>query len=780
MNFERTFQEKHPEISWSSAQAVLKLTEEGATIPFIARYRKEQTNNLNEVAIEKILEAKAEWDKLIKRQNFIVSEIEKQGKLTPELKDKILNCFAIEALEDLYLPYKKKKQTKAAAAIEAGLLPLADWIWNCGHGTETPHPGQTLELWSLTFRNDEKGITDGEKAVAGAKDILIDRIAEITELRQAVRTHVMTHGAIKVGKGEGAKPNSKFETYFDFQEKISSLSDPRSSHRYLAIRRGVHEKELQWSIFSSQVESNWDSLFLPLFEAAAVTVPESPGAQVLKSAAHLALHAVVLPAIESEAHKSIRKVADEMAIQVFVENLRTILLSAPMGPKAVLGIDPGIRTGCKAAVVDSSGKFVESFVIRLQTDEEKAKAKALLIETVQKHQISAVAVGNGTAGRETETFIRSSLKEGNISIPVVRTNESGASIYSTSEVAREEFPDLDATIRSAISIGRRLQDPLAELVKCDPKSIGVGQYQHDVAHHAMVKSLELTVDSCVNSVGVNLNTASYHLLAHISGIGPALAKAVVEYRNQVGLFKSRSQLMEVPRFSSKAFEQAAGFIRVPESENPLDNTGVHPERYSFLSNLCEKNQKALRDLVSGNIDWLKKDESAPKEIGVFTFRDILDDLAKPGRDPRETFVPIQFRDDVFELKDLQQGMICPGVVTNVTNFGAFVDIGVHQDGLVHISQLTHRFVKDPREVVKPGDRVNVKVLEVNLEKNQISLSVKETEERPKPPPRPVQQQARPKSTYSKPQAPQKPMKPPRPKFKNDAFAALAAFKVEKK
>ncbi|MCM2322645.1 MAG: RNA-binding transcriptional accessory protein [Oligoflexia bacterium] len=724
MNFESWFQSAHPAVPLKGCEAVLRLAAEGSTVPFIARYRKEQTGNLDEVAIQKCLDGKEEWDKIVKRQEFILGEIEHQKKLTPELKEKISTTFDLNQLEDLYLPYKVKRKTKATLAKEAGLEPLAEWIWNCGHGTEKPLEGQTLEIWAFTFRNEEKGFPDAAKAIEGAQDILIERLSETQELRQQVRDAVFKTGCLKTAKGEKAKPSSKYSNYFEYHEPVTSLLKPENTHRYLAIRRGWMEEELTLSVGGAPTDIAFDERLLKAFEGAACTEPESVGAAVLLKAARLAFKAHVYPSIENEAHKALKDVADEAAILVFSENLRKLLLASPFGPKAVLGVDPGVRTGCKLALVDDSGKYVASTVMHLQSEAEKQKAKTLLEEVVKNGNLRAIAVGNGTAGRETETFIRATLKEKNLSVPVVMVNESGASVYSASEPAREEFPELDVTVRGAISIARRLQDPLAELVKIDPKSIGVGQYQHDVSPHALKRSLEFVVDSCVNSVGVALNTASYHLLAHVSGIGPALARSIVEYRGQKGLFKSRDELLEVPRFSRKVFEQAAGFLRIPDSENPLDNTGVHPERYPLLEGLASRLGRTLKDLMGAGATAIKSDRDFRAQVGDFTFEDIVRELEKPGRDPREEFVPFQYREDVFELKDLQPGMICPGIVTNVTNFGAFVDIGVHQDGLVHISQLSDRYVKEPREVVSPGDRVKVRVLEINLEKHQIALSIK--------------------------------------------------------
>jgi uncharacterized protein len=710
-------------------EAVLRLVAEGATIPFIARYRKEQTGSINEVGIQSIVEAKEKWDTLTKRQIFIITEIERQKKLTEELKQKILSTFKAEVLEDLYLPFKQKRKTKAALAKEAGLEPLADWIWNCGHGTETPHEGQTLELWAFTFRNESKEIPDGPSAIAGAQDILVERLAEIQSLRQLVRDQIFQKGILITARGKKAKPNSKFENYFQYNEAIQSLLQPQNSHRYLAIKRGWTEEELTLSIQGPLEDLEFEGSLIQAFESEACTVMNSPGADTLLKAARIAYKVNVLASIENEVHKALREIADEAAIKVFGDNARKLLLAPPFGPKAVLGIDPGIRTGCKMAAIDDTGKYIASTVIYLNSDEGKEKAKSLLCGVVQTGAIAAIAVGNGTAGREAETFARDVMKENGLSVPVVMVSEAGASVYSASDAAREEFPDLDVTVRGAISIARRLQDPLAELVKIDPKSIGVGQYQHDVSPISLKRSLTQVVESCVNQVGVNINTASYHLLAYVSGIGPSLAKSLVEYRNRQGLFQSREELSTVPRFSKKAFEQAAGFLRVPNSSNPLDNSGVHPENYPKLEKLAGQLGKSVRDFIGAGVQYLRQNTAFQAEVGPFTFADIVEELEKPGRDPRDAFALFQFRDDIHELKDLKPGMLCPGIVTNVTNFGAFVDVGVHQDGLVHISQLSEKFIKDPREAVSPGDRVKVRVLEVNVEKSQISFSMKNTVEK---------------------------------------------------
>jgi uncharacterized protein len=774
MTFSDWLKERHPEVPDAGARAILALAEGGATVPFIARYRKEQTGNLDEVAIRAVLDAKERWDEIGKRQAFIVEEIARQGKLTPELEALVRGTFDLGALEDLYLPYKQKRKTKAQAAREAGLGPLADWLWACGHG-EADAAGEAPEAHAAAFVDAEKGIADAAAALAGAADIVTERLAEDAELRAEVRTAYFERGCARTKAGAKAKTPSKFEGYFAFQEPVKKLLEPASSHRYLAMRRGWMEEEL---VFSLGGRLDEDGATDPLadeltarFEGAACPPAGAAfaGAPLLKRAARLALKGHVAPSIDSEVHKALREVADTAAIFVFADNVRKLLLAAPFGSKAVLGVDPGVRTGCKLAVVDDSSKYVGSGLMHLETPAGKAQAAPLLADLVRKGGIRAVAVGNGTAGRETETFVRETLRHFELDVPVVMVSEAGASVYSASDVAREEFPDLDVTVRGAISIARRLQDPLAELVKIDPKSIGVGQYQHDVSQTGLKKSLDEVVDSCVNQVGVDVNTASVHLLAHVSGIGAGLARAIVDHRAKTGLFKSRDALLEVPRFSKKTFEQAAGFLRVRGGDQPLDNTGVHPERYGALERLAARLGVATSALVGAGAAEVKKAKDLAEELGAFTFADVVRELEKPGRDPRESFVPFSFRADIHELKDLQPGMACPGIVTNVTNFGAFVDIGVHQDGLVHISQLSDKFVKDPRDVVSAGDRVTVRVLEVKLDKKQIALTMKS--ERPATAAPPERRDAPPPRDRGRAAPPAPPPRPSAP-FNNPFAAAF--------
>jgi protein Tex len=723
LSFEGWFSSRHPAIRVDSAKAVIALAEGGATLPFIARYRKEQTGNLDEVAIQAVLDARETWEALEHRKRFVCEEIERQGKLTPELKEKILATQDLDRLEDLYLPYKPKRKTKAAAAREAGLEPLADWMWRVSHGDDSERVA--LAEKAAAFVAPDKNVATVEQAIEGARDIVVERLAESADLRERVRHAMFGEAFVCTEKGEKAKPNSKFERYFAYHERVSTLLRPEASHRFLAMRRGFMEEELAWSVGGAPGDAAFDAALLAAFERAACSRPSSPAADVMKRAARLALRGYVSPSIENEVKGALRDVADAAAIQVFAENLRKLLLAAPYGAKSVLGVDPGIRTGCKLAVVSDSGAFLGSHVIHLSTERERESAKQVLRLAVENAKVTAVAVGNGTAGRETESFLREALGDLGLGrIPVVMVSEAGASVYSASEVAREEFPDLDLTIRGAVSIARRLQDPLAELVKVDPKSIGVGQYQHDVTPGLLKKSLEGVVRSCVNAVGVNVNTASPYLLAAVSGIGPSLARGISEHRQKNGVFRSKRDLLAVSRFSEKAFEQAAGFLRIPGAAHALDDTAIHPERYGLLEKLATRLGREVRDLVGQGAALVKRDATFRAEVGQFTFDDIVKELERPGRDPRESFVVWSFRDDIRELKDLAPGMVCPGIVTNVTNFGAFVDIGVHQDGLVHISQLADRFVKDPRDVVSAGDRVTVRVIEVNLAKSQIALTMK--------------------------------------------------------
>ncbi len=708
---------KHvPAVTPKSAQAVLELTAEGGTVPFIARYRKEKTGNLDEVQIRAVIEANETFQEVVKRKVFLVKEIGEQGNLTEEIQKRIEKSWDLGELEEIYRPFKKKKKTKATIARDAGLEPLSQWIWDLGHGLVKDDT--TMEMKAKNFLNPAAKIMTYEEALKGAQDILVEKIANDPDLRAVVQKNYFEKGKIISKRAKGFKPHSKYEMYSEFEEPVKSLNDSKASHRYMAMRRGWQEEELSIEIKAE------DDVLLAQYERFATTTPDNSVGAFLKTSAKLALTVYVIPSITNEVHRVLKDKSDEDAIKVFAENVKRVLLGSPFGPKVVLGVDPGLRTGCKIALVDKAGNFISHTVMHLHGDGAEQKAKTLFNEVMKQIQIQAIAVGNGTAGREAEIFLRKILKDLGKEVPIIMISESGASVYSASEIARQEFPDLDVTVKGAISIARRLQDPLSELVKVDPKSIGVGQYQHDVNQSSLKKSLEAVVESCVNNVGVDLNTASAALLSYVSGIGPTLAQNIIEARKKT-LFQERGELLKVPKFSSKVYEQSAGFLRIQSSKVFLDSTGIHPERYSAVRDMASEAGVAITDLVGeGAKKLLSLRTKWAAIIGEYTFDDIIKELEKPGRDPRDPFKVFQYRDDIFEVKDLKEGMICPGIVTNVTNFGAFVDIGVHQDGLVHISELSHKFVEDPRKVVNPGDQVTIRVLGVDLEKNQISLSMK--------------------------------------------------------
>lgn len=705
-----------PTVPAKSAQAVIELAAEGATVPFIARYRKEKTGNLDEVQIRAVIEGHETYNEIVKRKAFLIKEIGEQNNLTADLQKRIEMSWDLGELEEIYKPFKKKKKTKATIAREAGLEPLANWIWDMGHGKLKD--SETMEMKAKAFLNPTAKIVTYEEALKGAQDIIVDKIANDTELRALVAKNYNEHGRIISKAAKGYKANSKYEMYKEFEEPVKALLDAKNNHRYLAMRRGWQEEELTLDVKGD------DEANLKSYENFATSTPDNAIGEYLKQCARLALNVYVLPSVVNEVHRVLKEKADQDAITVFAENVRKLLLASPYGSKCVLGVDPGLRTGCKVALIDKSGAFISHTVLYTLGDDAERKAKTLFGEVMKQVQIEAIAVGNGTAGRETESFLRKVLKDLGKNIPVVMVSESGASVYSASDIAREEFPDLDLTVKGAISIARRLQDPLAELVKVDPKSIGVGQYQHDVNQSQLKKSLEAVVESCVNNVGVDVNTASAALLSHVAGIGPALAKGIVEARKKA-LFTDRSELLKVSKFSAKVYEQAAGFLRIPGGKQVLDSTGIHPERYQAVTDMAKDLGVSLSEVIGEGAKKLVSQRTKWAQlVGEFTFDDIVKELEKPGRDPRDPFKVFQYRDDIMEVKDLKEGMICPGIVTNVTNFGAFVDIGVHQDGLVHISALSHKFVDDPRKVVNPGDHVSVKVLKVDTVKNQISLTMK--------------------------------------------------------
>ncbi|HWA76879.1 MAG TPA: Tex family protein [Polyangiaceae bacterium] len=699
--------------------SVVRLIAEGGTVPFIARYRKEATGGLDEVQIRAIGERFEYVTELEARRGNVIEEIQKQGKLTPELLQRLRAVSTKAELEDLYLPYKPKRRTRAVIALERGLGPLAELMW-------AQDVGAVPEVAAAAFVNAEKEVPDVRAALSGARDVCAERLSEDAELRKTLREAYLAQGSIAVKKrSEHEDKVTKFDMYANFEEPIAKVP----SHRFLAIRRGENEGVL-YATLSLDLEPH-----LPFAYSRIPVKKGSPWQAELEQVVADSLERLLSPAVSGDVRVELKLRSDKEAIEVFAQNLRELLLSAPLGEKAVLGIDPGQRTGCKCAVVDATGKLLEHDTIYLvQGDGALERARQTLRGLCKKHGILAVAVGNGTHGRETEAFVREFLeKEGLAKTTfLVSVNEAGASIYSASDVAREEFPDLDLTVRGAVSIARRLQDPLAELVKIDPKSIGVGQYQHDVSQPALGRKLDEVVESCVNSVGVELNTASAPLLSRVAGIGGSLAKRIVSHRDQHGPFRSRKALLDVSGLGPRTFEQAAGFLRIAGAEHPLDRSAVHPERYGLVERMAADLKVPLPSLI-GNAALLGRiDLGAYKggDVGDFTLKDILAELDKPGRDPRSSFEPPKFRDDVRELADLKPGMELEGVVTNITAFGAFVDVGVHQDGLVHISELADRFVKDPHDVVKVGQKVAVRVLEIDLGRKRIALSARSGQPKP--------------------------------------------------
>ncbi|MEH0154375.1 Tex family protein [Limibacter armeniacum] len=708
--------------------ATVELLDGGATVPFISRYRKEVTGSLDEVAVAAIRDRIAQLRDLDKRRESILKSIEEQGKLTDELKAQIEAAETMNKLEDLYLPYKPKRKTRASVAREKGLEPLADQILDQGNFD--------IEEIIKQFIDEEKGVTTTEEALAGARDIIAEKINEDQEVRQSVRNLFEKkgefHAKVIPGKEE---EGAKYKDYFDWSEPIEKAP----SHRVLALRRA--EKEMIISLDCSPEEG--DALYL--LEDRYVSGSSEASEQV-RLASRDSYKRLLKPSMETEIRLATKKKADEEAIRVFAENLRQLLLSAPLGQKTVLSLDPGFRTGCKLVCLDKQGKLLYNNTIYPNEPQKRTAESAAEIKDVcRKFNVEAIAIGNGTASRETESFVRNLKLDG---VQVVVVNESGASVYSASDVAREEFPDYDVTVRGAVSIGRRLMDPLAELVKIDPKSIGVGQYQHDVDQSMLKNGLDDVVVSCVNMVGVEVNTASKELLTYVSGLGPTIAKNIVDFRNENGPFSSRSALKKVPRLGPKAYEQAAGFLRIRDAKNPLDTSAVHPESYSIVEQMAKDLGCTVKELMQK--DDLRKQLDLKKyvtdTVGMPTLTDIVNELAKPGRDPREQFEEFQFAEGVEHMEDLKIGMTLPGIVTNITNFGAFVDIGVHQDGLVHLSEMADRFIQDPNEVVKVHQKVDVTVLEVDMNRKRISLSMRNNAGAPK------------KSGGKKPQRKQEPQK----------------------
>lgn len=685
----------------------LELLDSGCTIPFISRYRKERTGGLDEVQITQICELNERMKETAKRKETIIKTISEQGKLTPELEKRINECWEPEVLEDIYMPYKPKRRTRAQVARENGLEPLATIIML--------QRDSAPETTARRFINEN--VKSEEDAIKGALDIIAENVSEDERSRSQLR-NAFRRGAIITSKVIKSKADTdeaaKYSDYFDFSEPLKRCS----SHRLLAMRRGEKDGILRVSISADDEEcvEKLKRLFVRGYGRCSTLVGEAVADSFKR---------LLKPSIETEFATMSKENADGDAIAVFAENLRQLLLAAPLGQKRVMGIDPGFRTGCKVVCLDEQGNLLHHEAIFPHPPRnEQIEASTQIKEMVKKYGVEAIAIGNGTASRETDRFVKTlGLSD---SIQVFTVSEDGASVYSASKTAREEFPDKDVTVRGAVSIGRRLMDPLAELVKIDPKSIGVGQYQHDVDQAKLKKSLDLTVESCVNSVGVNLNTASKHLLTYVSGLGPTLAQNIIDYRTTNGAFRSRSQLLKVPRLGPSAFEQSAGFLRIPDAKNPLDNTAVHPESYKIVEKMAKDCGCSVTELIKDKDKRksIRLDRYVSEKVGMPTLTDIMAELEKPGRDPREQLEEFEFDPNVSTPDDLVEGMVLPGIVTNITNFGAFVDIGVHQDGLVHISQLADRYVSDPTQVVKLHQHVMVKVIEVDRRRNRISLSMK--------------------------------------------------------
>ncbi|MBN8720647.1 MAG: RNA-binding transcriptional accessory protein [Sediminibacterium magnilacihabitans] len=691
----------------TQVEAVLSLFAEGATIPFIARYRKDKTGGLDEVQIQQVQDEAKFLKEFTERRTFIEKAINEQDKMTEALQHKLNAATTIAELEDIYLPYKPKRKTKAQTARENGLEPLSILML-------AQEPGDVQEI-ATSFINEK--IKTSEEALQGARDIIAETVNEDAQVRAKLRklfeeTGAMQSKVLTDKETEGVK----YKDYFDFSEPIHKIP----SHRTLAILRGFLEGFLRMSI-------------APLEEEALLMLEESyvksmnPWNEHVKKALKDAYRRLLQPSLESEFRTALKQKADEEAINVFAENLRQLLLSAPLGSKRILAIDPGYRTGCKVVCLDEKGELKKTDLIYVHENNRIYESEHKIKELVKQYQVEAIAIGDGTAGRETEQFIKKMA----LGLPVFLVNEDGASVYSASETAREEFPDYDVTVRGSVSIGRRLMDPLAELVKIDPKSIGVGQYQHDVNQFRLKERLDQTVVSCVNSVGVNLNTASKHLLSYVSGIGSTLADNIVKYRNEIGKFNDRAQLLKVPRLGGKAYEQCAGFLRIKEGGNPLDASAVHPEAYTLVQQMAGDLAVDVQALI-GSEELLKKIDPkkyVSEQFGELTIRDIINELKKPGLDPRNELEQFEFA-NIYKIEDVSTGMVVPGVVTNLTRFGAFIDIGVKQDGLVHVSEIAHQYISDPGEALKLGQKVNVKVLEVDVPRKRIALSIKQTEEAP--------------------------------------------------
>lgn len=685
------------------------LLEGGATIPFIARYRKEKTGNMDEVVLRKLSDRLEYYREMETRKAAILKSIETQKKLTPELVKKINECTDKTALEDMYLPFKPKYKTRATTAKDKGLEPLANLILTALDG------GKTKEELAAPFINAEKGVENIKEALAGAKDIIAERVADQAAIRGWVRNHVTEKGVLQSSPRPNYKEvKTKYSTYYD----ISELLKNAPSHRLLAIRRGAKEEVLNWKVLVD------DEYVIDTIKRSVIKNPKLLFKKEFEEAVADSYTRLMATSIQVEVFMKAVARAEEEAISVFSKNLQNLLLAPPAGSKITIGVDPGYRTGCKLAVVDEKGDFKEfSTIYPTPPENDYVGSEAVFMDLVLEYEPELIAVGNGTASKEVYSFIKELLKKHKQSINVVMVSEAGASVYSASELAGKEYPDLDLTARGAISIAHRLQDPLAELVKIDPKAIGVGQYQHDVNQKELKKSLDLTVQSCVNFVGVDLNTASPELLSHVSGIGPAAAENIAKYRSENGKFTSREDLKKVPKLTPKVFEQCAGFLKIRNASNPLDYSTIHPEAYPVVEKMAADGKVSVKEIIANAalLDKINLDQYVTADIGKLTLQDIVKELKKPGLDPRTEFKNVEFSDEINELEDLQLGMLLKGTATNVTNFGVFVDIGVHQDGLIHISEIAETFIKNPYEVIAAGDTLTVEVLEVDVELKRIAL-----------------------------------------------------------
>ncbi|ELH3007879.1 TPA: RNA-binding transcriptional accessory protein [Vibrio vulnificus] len=703
--------------------AAVALIDDGNTVPFIARYRKEVTGGLDDTQLRNLDSRLSYLRELDDRRQTILKSIQEQGKLTAELESEILTADSKTRLEDLYLPYKPKRRTKGQIAIEAGLEPLADTLWN--------HPQTEPESEAIRYINADKGVEDSKAALDGARAIIMERIAEDANLLEKIRQYLNRHAEI-VSRVVAGKEHEgeKFKDYFEHNEAISKVP----SHRALAMLRGRNEGFLSLTLNADpqQEESVRQSYCETLIaDHYGVTLSNAPADNWRKQVISWAWRIKVSMHMETELMAAMKERAEIEAIEVFATNLKDLLMAAPAGPRATLGLDPGLRTGCKVAVVDATGKVLATDTIYPHVPQNQYdRAMQTVAALIKQHNVDLIAIGNGTASRETDAFAADLIQRGNLKVQKIMVSEAGASVYSASELAAKEFPNMDVSLRGAVSIARRLQDPLAELVKIDPKSIGVGQYQHDVSQSMLAKRLDAVVEDCVNAVGVDVNTASAALLTRVAGLSTTLAQNIVDFRDEHGRFDSRTTLKKVPRLGPKAFEQCAGFLRIMDGKNPLDASSVHPEAYPVVKAIAEKNQKAVKALIgdSSFLKGLRAVDYTDEHFGVPTVTDIIKELDKPGRDPRPEFKTATFAEGIHNVSDLEVGMILEGVVSNVANFGAFVDIGVHQDGLVHISALTDRFVSDPREVVKAGDIVKVKVMEVDVQRKRIALSMRLSDE----------------------------------------------------